>query len=172
MTEPTTFDAALAALTPKHRKFVLAYLDTFNATRAAIDAGYSDASANSHAPRVLARPDVTAAVEAAMREHAMRAPEVLARLADQARATLEDFITVDEHGGARIDLARARAAGKLHLVKSVKQTRHGLHVELHDSQAALKLIAQHLGLLIDRHEIGGPNGAPIKFIAGVNEDDL
>lgn len=47
---------------------------------------------------------------------------------------------------SRFDLARMREAGKLHLVKSVKEGRDGTKVELYDAQDALKAIGQAHGL--------------------------
>lgn len=49
------------------------------------------------------------------------------------------------------DLAAMRAAGKLHLVKSVNRTRDGIKVELHDAAHADDVLAKHTGLV-------GPTG--------------
>ena len=54
---------------------------------------------------------------------------------------------VETHTVARFDLARMRDAGKLHLVKSVKEDKDGgFKVELHDAAHADDLLAKVLGL--------------------------
>jgi phage terminase small subunit len=52
---------------------------------------------------------------------------------------------------AEFDLAKMRDAGKLHLVKSVTETKDGRKVELYDAQHADDLLAKHTGLV-------GPTG--------------
>src|SRR5690348_549645 len=56
--------AQMTALAPRHAVFVAVYLQHGNATRAAIAAGYSAASAYSQGSRLLGRSDIAAAIEA------------------------------------------------------------------------------------------------------------
>ena len=106
-----------------------------------------------------------------MEQFTMRANEVLMRLTNMARGSLDDFITIDNDGYERIDLAKAKEAGLLHLVKkfTVNETtrkvkgKNGedfaqiinrtVHIDLHDAKDALKLIGTHQGLFIERKEI-------------------
>lgn len=87
------YDAALAALRPKQRVFVAAYLDCLNATEAARRAKY--AYPNVEGPKNLVKPSIQAAITAGMALQAMPAEEVLARLAAQARGDMGDFLRVD-----------------------------------------------------------------------------
>lgn len=48
------------------------------------------------------------------------------------------------------------------LYAGVKQTREGLEVKVHDQQAALDKVAQHLGMFKQQHEHTGKDGQPIK----------
>jgi phage terminase small subunit len=48
------------------------------------------------------------------------------------------------------------------LYAGVKETRDGIQVLMHDQLGALEKIARHLGMYIDRQEITGKNGEPIK----------
>jgi hypothetical protein len=73
----------------------------------------------------------------------MSANEALTRLAEHARADMTDF--VDEQG--RIDLAKAREHGKLHLVKRISNKDGSVSVELHDAQTALGRILAEIHLL-------------------------
>ena len=83
-------------LTTKQQAFVEHYLRSWNASQAARDAGYSEKSARLIGSENLTKPDIQAAIEARLAELKMSADEVLARLADQARGSMADFLRVDE----------------------------------------------------------------------------
>ncbi len=78
----------------------------------------------------------------------MGADEVLARLAEQARAEQAEFINA---GG--VDLAGLVVAGKARLIKGMKETKYGTDIEFYDAQAALVHIGKNLGLFKDSKEI-------------------
>lgn len=139
-------------LTDKQQAFIYAYLSNgFNATRAAIDAGYSEKTARSQGQRLLTNVDIARSVRDGMSALAMPAYEVLARIAEQARSTMEDFL--DDAGD--IDLKRARERGKLHLVKTRAVTKEGERIELYSAQSALELLAKHHALLTENVNLAG-----------------
>jgi phage terminase small subunit len=72
----------------------------------------------------------------------------------------------------RLDFEKAREAGKLHLVKKMKETKYGLEIELYDAAAARELLGKHYKLWSDRVSLENPDGSPLKFIAGLSEEDL
>jgi phage terminase small subunit len=150
----------------RQRKFVEAYLGEahWNATKAAIIAGYSKKTAYSIGWENLRKPEIKAAIAERISEAAMAADEVLARLADQARGSMEEFSR--ENG--RLDLAAARKAGKYHLVKSLKHGKDGDSVELYDAQSALVQLGRHHKLFTDRKDIT-TDGRPI---ATLNDAEL
>lgn len=142
--------------TDKQQAFIEAYLTCgFNASEAARRAGYAKPGQQGH--RLLKNVEIAAAVRQGLADRAMSADEVLARLAEQARGTMDDFL--DDAGD--IDLTRARERGKLHLLKSRSATKEGERIELYSAQAALELLAKHHGLLVDRTELTGKDGAPL-----------
>lgn len=47
------------------------------------------------------------------------------------------------------------------LVAGVKQTREGVEVKFRDQDGALRLIAEHLGMLVKKAELTGRNGQPL-----------
>jgi len=165
--------SAFDLLNRRQQAFVRAYLSEarWNATRAARIAGYSAATAREQASRLLTNVNIAAAISELTDQAAMPAPEVLARLADQARGTLEDFI--DDEG--RVDIKQAREAGKLHLVKeyAVEQERRGgddewwevqkIKLKLYDAQAALVQLGRHHSLFTDKIEASGPGGGPLRL---------
>ena len=137
------------SLTAKQRAFVDAYLVGFNATQAAKDAGYSERSAHSIGCENLNKPEIAEEIAARMAERTVSADEVLVRLAEVARGSLEDFYSVGEDGQPVLDLGKAQTRGRLHLVKSLSPTRYGWRLELYDRTQALQLIGKHLGLFDD-----------------------
>lgn len=145
------FTAALALLKGKQHKFVLEYLQDLHGQNAAIRAGYSVDTARSQASRMLTFVNIRAAVDAGMALYAMPAPEVLYRLTEQARATMDDFL--DPAGD--IDLHRAREQGKLHLIKTRATTKEGERIELYSAQEALALLGKYHKLFTEKVEHSG-----------------
>jgi phage terminase small subunit len=141
-------------LTAKQALFVAHYLDCLNATEAARRAGYAgnDNTLASVGRENLRKPQIRTAVTAGLSEKAMPADEVLARLAEIARAdvrALMQFSEADADGvpaGSFVGLRLERGA-PLHLVKKLTPTRYGMAVELHDAHAALTTLAKVHGLL-------------------------
>jgi phage terminase small subunit len=156
----------MKTLTPKRQLFVEYYVATmFNGTKAATLAGYSERSAYSEASRLLRIAEVKAAIDAHMDAMLMPAREVLMRMSDQGRATMEDFITIDADGKTKIDIAKAAANGKLHHIKDIKRTtrtrKNGavefteeeFSIELHDASAARVHLGKYHKLFTERVEI-------------------
>ena len=78
-------------MTPKQQRFIDEYLIDFNATQAAIRAGYSSDTAKQQGSRLLSNVDVRAAIDTAIRERSSRAllsqDAVLCGLLEEARYT-------------------------------------------------------------------------------------
>lgn len=137
-------------LTPKQQAFVEAYLaNGFNATAAARHLKYANPDRQGY--RLLRNVEIAEAIRQELADRAMPADEVLARLAEQARGTMDDFL--DETG--QIDLERARERGRLHLLKARSTTKEGERIELYSAQTALEILAKHHKLLTDRVEHSG-----------------
>lgn len=151
-------------LSLKQQLFIEAYLGKAmgNATEAARLAGYkgSEGTLGSVGDENLRKPAIAEAVKARLKaaKDCMGADEVLERLSEQARFSIDDFLQ-----GMSVDFDKARGLGKMHLVKSVKPTPNGLAIEFLDPQAALFKLGQFHKLFTDKHEHSGPNGGPIQF---------
>lgn len=152
---------ARKTLTDKQRVFLEEYLGGWNATEAARKAGY--AFPNVEGPKNLVNPSIQQVIAARIAELTMSANEVLIRLTEHARSSMEEFVNVDQ---AALDLKKARSAGKLHLIKKFTRsdTKYGkqVSIELYDQQAALALLAKHHGLFVERHEHSGTDGQPLQ----------
>lgn len=138
-------------LTKKQQLFINKYFECgFNATRAAIAAGYSEATAYSQGSRLLKKVEITEEISCRMADQAMTPNEVIARLADQARGDMADFIGLDSE--------KIKKHPQSKLIKKFKSVTSRLdekviservEIELHDPQAALTTLAKHHGLLKD-----------------------
>lgn len=149
-------------LTLKQQRFIDAYLTECNgnATASARFAGYATPMQEGY--RLLRNAEIQAEIARLYREFCMPAEEVLARLSDLARG-VGGFFTVTEVGRVRVDMDALKAAGKLHLVKSFKDTRFGQEVEFYDALAALTQIGRHHKLFTDKAEATGRDGTPIQI---------
>jgi len=147
-------------MTVQQQLFIDAYfLSNCNATRAAASAGYSQP--NVRGSQLVKNPQVAAELKRRLDENAMTANEVLSRLGDMARGSLEDFIDLGEHhpdypqalqGRWSLDLHKAQRLGKMPLLKSIKSGEFGPEIVLHDAQLALATLARHHKLLTDKIE--------------------
>lgn len=157
-------------LTNRQRVFVEHYLTCWNATEAARQAGYSARTANQQGPRLLVNVGIQAAIKARLAELQAGADEVLQRLTDHARGSIEPFL----NEGNGLDLALARERKQLHLVHKLKQSTtvdtegrvtRKVELELYDAQAALVQLGRHHKLFVDRQEVTGADGGAIEVKA-------
>lgn len=164
-------------LTPKQARFVDEYLVDFNATQAAIRAGYSEKTAYSIGWENLRKPEIKKAISERIAEMTMEADEALLRLTQWGRGTLEPFLNASEDGSFSLTLGSDSAKANLHLLKKVRQTRTvtrgrddyereevRTEIEIHDAKDAVIQMARIRGQYVERHEHSGPDGEPIKFI--------
>jgi phage terminase small subunit len=143
------------SLTAKQRFFTLEYLKDFNATQAAIRAGYSAKTAAPAASRLLRNVKISEEIQKAMRRRVGRleihADKVLREIAAHASANIYDYFEIHPDGSAEINLAalsRDSAKG----LAEYRITKHGFSIKLTDSLRALELLGEHLGLFAERHE--------------------
>lgn len=135
------------ALTAKRRAFIDAYLQCWNASQAARQAGYAKPGQEGH--RLLKNAEIADEVRRRVADRAMTADEALLRLAEQARASIEDFADIQDGipNGLFLNFEKAKRDGKLHLIKKLRYNAQGYpEIELYDAQAALHLLGKHLGL--------------------------
>ena len=167
------------ALTYKQKAFVENYLVDFNATQAAMRAGYSAKTAGSIGSENLKKPEIRAAID----EKIMAADEVLVRLSDIARGNVTDLMDVTS-AGYTISLLVAGEKEKVRpetkLIKKIKQkvttyltkTEGGedreiveTELELYNAQDALNTLGRYHKLFVDRQELTGADGGALKLQA-------
>lgn len=140
-------------LTDKQTLFVKHYAATLNATEAARLAGYkgNEGTLKQVASENLAKPYIRAAIDNLLDKRTMEADEVLQRLTEHATTDLADFFDIVD-GYPELNLTKALAAGKTHLVKSIKfdgKTGRVTQVFFHDPQNALIHIGKAYGMFRD-----------------------
>lgn len=107
-------------LSLKQNAFVDAYLLSFNATQAAIKAGYSEKTAQEQGSRLLSNVIVREVVSSRIAEKAMGKDEVLIRMADIARGDIAQLMEVSTVGFT-LDMAKAQERGLTKLIKRIRQ---------------------------------------------------
>lgn len=123
------------------------YLKHWNATKAAITAGYSERTAYSQGPRLLKNVEVQAYLKARLSELQMGTDEIMVRWTEQARNVAAQYIKND----GTVDLPKIIEDGKQHLIKGIKYDARGKQVvEFCDPQMALDRQTKIQGLYKDK----------------------
>lgn len=152
-----------AELTPKKKIFVDEYLIDFNATQAAIKAGYSKKTARSQGQRLLTNVDIQEAIQKAMKERSERTEitqdMVLKELATFGFANIQDYIKHSQDGliiFKSIDDIPEGAARAIEAIKVIDNGSKGsVEFKLHSKSRGLELIGRHLGMFLDKVNLTG-----------------
>lgn len=154
----------MSNLTQKQQRFVEEYTVDWNATQAAIRAGYSEKSAHDIGCENLKKPNICRAIEERVNELTMSADEALIELAKIARGTPSHFVEIGDDEIMRTKFDSDEARDNMPLIKKIKQTRHLTRIEdieteevrtefeLYDKQKALVDILKMHGKFVDRIE--------------------
>lgn len=153
-----------ADLTPKQRRFVEEYLVDFNATGAAIRAGYSAKSASSIGYENLRKPQIQAAIRETRDRLTQRAEitveRVLRELGLLGFSNMADYVRVTPDGDPYVDLSRLTreqfAAVQETTVEDFTEGRgddarqvRRVRIKLASKDAALEKLGKYLGLFSD-----------------------
>lgn len=163
----------------QHELFAQEYIVDFNATQAAIRAGYNNPNPGSlrrqahdlyHNKQIRAR--IVELLHERRGEYAVTVTRVVQELARIAFASPLDVL--DEFNGARIMYKRLEDIPKKHraAIKSLKISRAGVSVEFHDKVAALDKLARHLGMYeLDNDQRNKPQNGPTIYIPDNGRDN-
>ncbi|MGB0697611.1 MAG: terminase small subunit [Rhodospirillaceae bacterium] len=166
-------------LSPKQQRFVDEYLIDLNATKAAVRAGYSEASASSYGTRLRQTPEIAEAIATALAARAQRTEitqdQVVQELARLAFANMADYMRINEDGDPYLDLSqlnRDHAAAITEATvedflsgrgKDAREVRR-VKIKLADKRGPLVDLGKHLGMFRDKVELSGPDGSPVILI--------
>src|SRR3954454_17200496 len=141
-------------LNDRQRRFVEQYLVDLNATQAAIRSGYSAATANQIGARLLANVKVAAAIAEAQAARSRRTEVTADRVVlELARVAFGDPRRVMSWGpgGVKLrpsaELADEEAAIVAEASQTVTEAGGTIRLKTVDKLGALRLLAQHLGML-------------------------
>ena len=158
----------------KQKIFINEYVKSWNATKAAIAAGYSAKTATSKASQLLTKVNIKEEIAKRIKDVCMSGDEALKLLSEQARGSLDDCFDIEMVKSQRtpgefipnyrLNLVKAKEKGKLHLIKSIMPTANGTRVELYSSQRALEIIAKASGLFDEKIELEVKKPIKIKHI--------
>jgi phage terminase small subunit len=166
--------------TEKQQAFVEAYMIELNATKAAIQAGYSPKSAHAQGCGLLKNPKVQAAIQQLKDERAERtgvdADRVIKELERIGLSNITDAVT---WSGNQITLVDSDQLDEdvTAAIKEVSETRSRQGVtttiKTHDKIRALTLLCRHLGIAVEKkvNEVTGKDGGPIKTERGISDQD-
>jgi phage terminase small subunit len=143
-------------LRPKHRAFLDAYRRHWNATRAALAAGYAACNARQHGSGLLKRPDIRAALidiqeQAAMANEA-EISEVVAILTRMLRANPLDYVSKGADGRHYLDIDRLTPEQAAVISKWTMGTRKGDVRFNHDKLAAADKLLRYHGAIKPERE--------------------
>ncbi len=157
------------ALTARQSRFVDEYTVDFNATQAAIRAGYSEKTARSQGQRLLTNVDIGNLIQERLQNRSqdaeVTAKEVIAQL---VRMGFSDIRKLFTPGGQLksihdLDDDTAAAIQSIEVVTKFLPTKDGeepeieyVHkVKLADKKGPLELIGKHLAMWTEKHEHSG-----------------
>jgi phage terminase small subunit len=152
-----------------HRQwlFVREYLVDLNGTRAAIRAGYSEASAHVTAHELLKNPKIANAIDAALAESpGITRARIVDELSKIAFSNAGEFFEWGPDGVKVKDSATLNEDQKS-IISEVSHTvtpgGGTIRVKLHDKQVALEKLGRAVRLFAERMEITGKDGGPIQM---------
>jgi len=167
-------------MTNKQKKFIYEYLQCWNATQAALNAGYSERSAGSIGHELLKKPEIQVEIQKEIENSSMKAEEALLEIASIARGDLTDLMEIT-HSGFIVDLLDEdgnvkEQAKNIRKIKQKVTTIIGKNdsdddkeiieteIEMYDRKDALKTMLQHYGQLKDYVENSGESKLTIEFV--------
>ncbi len=160
-------------LNERQAAFVREYLVDFNATQAAIRAGYSEKTAGSQGERLLRNAEIQKAIDAGKASVCKRNEVTVDRIVQEleriAFGDLKNSVKWDGNKTvicASDELSPDVSATIASIEEDERDTPHGTHrkvkVKHWDKLRALELLARYKGMLVDRKEISGKGGGPVQ----------
>lgn len=166
-------------LTPKQMRFVDEYLVDFNATQAAIRAGYKAKTAHVIGAENLRKPKIAEEVARRQKDLQRRTEvtqdRVVKELARIAFANIADYLHVETQTRTKDDGTEVTyqtvmfnetqelSADQRAALAVVKQSVNGFELKLHDKIKALELLGRHIGMFNDKLSLSGADGGPLTF---------
>ena len=134
----------------RQETFISEYLIDFNATRAAIAAGYSSKTAAVQGARLLTNANVKAEIEKRQSELSaslnITKEKIVSELALLGFSSLADIFDIESLKAGEIKIKDSIETENLKAISSLKVGKSGLSIKAYDKIRALELLGRHLGL--------------------------
>lgn len=134
----------MTKLTTKQQRFIEEYTVDWNATQAAIRAGYSKKTASETGYENLRKPQIAEAIAERVRAKTLTADQLLKMQSEIATLDISKYM-VSYGATAAIDVEAMIADGQGHHIKGIKYTaKGGAMIEFYDKQRAQEKLLSHL----------------------------
>lgn len=174
-------------MTDKQKIFCEKYIQCWNATEAARQAGYSgdDNTLGVVGYENLRKPKIKEYIEDRMNEVSMSTNEILHRLSGWGRGTVEPFLTEDNFSEA-LSVNSEQARNSIGLIKKIKQyetskkegkdetvLNRRFEIELHDAKDAVIQLAKIRGMYVERVDHTSSDGSmsPPRTLADIYAEE-
>jgi len=173
MADFAVYKGVLIMITPKKRKFSKEYLIDLNATKAADRSGFSKKTAYSQGQRLLKDVEVQKLIQKEMEKRSKRTKinqdRVLKELAMIGFSDLRNYVDIEKETGViRAKTFEEMPEGESRVIQSIEENRaikedakgeqvtvyDKIKFKLHDKLKALELIGKHLGMFVDKFDVG------------------
>lgn len=170
------------SLNPKQELFCQEYLKDLNATQSAVRAKYSKKTARTIGSKLLTNVDVSKRIAELQKKRdekiELTQDWIIKELKLIGGSDLQDYITIDKLTGAiQAKGFEEMPEGTSRALKSIKEDRvikedadgnkvtvyDKVNFSMHDKIRALEILAKHKGMLVERHEVTGEDGGPVKI---------
>ena len=152
-------------LTPRHRKFIDFYIESGNASASYVKAGYAENNSHISASRLLSNVNIQEYLEKRRAEVAkssnITAEKIIQELAKIAFLKSSDVFKYEDEevilpSGQTTTKKVAYLKPQSELpdnvdsaISSIRETKHGVEIKLHDKQKALEALSKYVGLSND-----------------------
>lgn len=144
-------------LTNKQARFCNEYMTDFNATQAAIRAGYSQKTAAQAGCSLLTKPNIKEKITLTTNEMAgdnlATVNRIISELCGIAFTRVTDVVSISPGGVASVNPIDELTDSQQRAIESISQTQFGVKIKMHDKVRAIELLGRHLGMWVEKIEI-------------------
>lgn len=161
-------------LTQKEKTFIDEYLIDFNATRAAIKAGYSKKTARTIACQTLARlhiqAEINKGIDARSERVVIKQDRVIYELSKIAFSDIANYIDLDGGSITVRDMSDIDTSVLSEISEHITPKGTNFKIKLNDKLKALELLGRHLGMFSDKLDLSNKDGS-LRPIVNINIPD-
>ena len=155
-------------LTTKQKKFAEEFILDFNATRAAIAAGYSQKTARITAAENLTKPNIAEYIKELQKgikeKYKITEEKIISELCAIAFAKVSDYVkivpdidyeTMKQKATIKYVETSELSDMQKSAISEIRKTRDGISIKLGDKTKALELLGKHIGMFKDKISVNG-----------------